>query len=146
MDGEPAWMAELEDEEPPEDEGEYWEDDELTPEELSAWFGAGPGVPEPEPGPELSAEGNVPDLIAAVLGAAGDPALMSDADLVDSMAGWHAVAARAIARELRSTEELLRRRRPRVWDRRADRAEGRREELDGDQGVEVPERGMPAVV
>src|SRR5215831_8062826 len=155
MDGEPAWMAQLEDEEPPEDEGEYWEDDELTPEELTAWFGTAdaadgagaaagdfPGL-EPDPRP---AEGNVPDLIAAVLGAAGDPALMSDADLVDSMAGWHAVAARAIARGLRSTEELLRRRRPRVWDRRADRAEGRREELDGDQGVEVPERVVPAVV
>src|SRR5215469_10782359 len=126
MDGEPASMAELEDEEPPEEEGEYWEDDELTPEELTAWFGTAdaadgagaaagdfPGL-EPDPRP---AEGNVPDLIAAVLGAAG---------------------------ELRSTEELLRRRRPRVWDRRADRAEGRREELDGDQGVEVPERGMPA--
>lgn len=139
---------------PPEDEGEYWEDDELTAEELTRWQdlmcaaerGAAPGDPGAEdPG---AGEGNVPDLIGAVLVAAGDPALMSDAELLESLARWHAVAARAAGRELRATEELLRRRRPRVWDRRADRKEERREELDGaslgqDQG---PERVMPAVV
>ena len=88
----------------------------------------------------------MPDVVAAVLEAGGDPALMTDADLLGSLAGWHAVAARAVARELRATEELLRRRRPRVWDRRADRAETVREDLDGAADEQGPERVMPAVV
>ena len=41
MDADQAWMDDLEDEEePPEDEPEYWEDDELTPQELTAWADA----------------------------------------------------------------------------------------------------------
>jgi len=153
LDAEEAWMADLEDEEPPEDEPEYWEDDELTPEELTAWADAveaaertaPPAAAPDEIGPRP--DGSMPDLIGAVLDASGDPALMTDADLLGSLAGWHAVAARATARELRATEELLRRRRPRVWDRRADRAESRREERDGViPGEPGPERAMPAVV
>ncbi len=70
---------------------------------------------------------------------------MDDAELIGSLAGWHSVAARAQARELAATAELMRRRRPRVWDRRADRAETRREELDG-ATAGGPERAMPTVV
>ena len=159
------WLAELEDMDEPEEEMEYWEDEELTPEELAQWSdmdaaedarGMGQRLEgeSSEPGPRWQTEGSLPDLIAAVLSASGDPTLMTDADLVNSLAGWHAIASRAVGRELRATEELLRRRKPRVWDRRADRAESRREELDGvipggpsaPDGVEVPERPMPAVV
>jgi Domain of unknown function (DUF222) len=149
MDAEQAWNAEFDE---PDDEPEYWEEDELTPAE---WLGA----ESPEPATSPQAEGGVPDLIAAVLASGGDPALMTDAELVESLAGWHAVAARAAGRELRATEELLRRRKPRLWDRRTDRAETRREELDGaqagpsstlgarkSQGAEAPERVMPSVV
>ena len=131
--------------EPPEDEPEYWEDDELTPEELTAWadeMQAASVIPAPAPQPD----GGVPDLVGAVLDASGDPALMTDGDLLTSLAGWHAVASRAVARELRATEELLRRRRPRVWDRRADRAETVREDLDGGPDEDGPERVMPVVV
>jgi hypothetical protein len=118
------------DEPEPEEEPEYWEDDEPV--------AAEPGDPGASPQPE----GSVPDLIGAVLDAGGDPALMSDAELVESVVGWHAVGARAAARELRATEELLRRRKPRVWDRRADRIESRREDKDGTP----TQRPMPAVV
>ena len=38
------------------------------------------------------------DLVAAVLGAVGDPELMSDAELVGALTDWHAVAARAQGR------------------------------------------------
>jgi len=144
MDAGQAWDGELDDlDEPPVEDLEYWADDELDAEPA--------GCPQ--------AEGSVPDLIAAVLDAGGDPALMTDAELVDSLAGWHAVAARAAGRELRATEELLRRRKPRVWDRRADRAETRREEPDGayedpssergapgSQGAAAPGRAVPTVV
>jgi hypothetical protein len=169
VDAEQAWMADLEDEEEPEPDLEYWEDDELTPEELTAWQDAmlaveqadrARGCPRPaapgavggwdqadrSDGAGSRAEGSVPDLIGAVLDAGGEPALMTDAALLESLAGWHAVAARAAARELRATEELLRRRRPRVWDRRADRAESRREDLDGGVDPAAPGRVMPAVV
>ncbi len=146
MDADQAWMDDLEDEEePPEDEPEYWEDDELTPQELTAWadaMQAASVIPAPAPQPD----GGVPDLIGAVLDAGGDPALMTDGDLLTSLADWHAVASRAVARELRATEELLRRRRPRVWDRRADRAETTREDLDGGADEQGPDRVMPAVV
>ncbi|HXC82967.1 MAG TPA: hypothetical protein VNV62_14050, partial [Trebonia sp.] len=146
MDAEEAWLADLEDEEePPEEEPEYWEDDEFTPEELTAWsdaMRAASVIPAPAPQPD----GGVPDVIGAVLDASGDPALMTDGDLLTSLASWHAVASRAVARELRATEELLRRRRPRVWDRRADRAETVREDLDGGADEEGPDRVMPAVV
>jgi hypothetical protein len=146
VDAEEAWLADLEDEEePPEEEPEYWEDDEFTPEELTAWsdaMRAASVIPAPAPQPD----GGVPDVIGAVLDASGDPALMTDGDLLTSLASWHAVASRAVARELRATEELLRRRRPRVWDRRADRAETVREDLDGGADEEGPERVMPAVV
>jgi hypothetical protein len=147
VDAEEAWLADLEDEEPPEEEPEYWEDDELTSEELTAWADAAEAasvIPAPAPAPQP--DGGVPDVIGAVLDASGDPALMTDGDLLTSLASWHAVASRAVARELRATEELLRRRRPRVWDRRADRAETRREELDGRADEEGPDRVMPAVV
>ncbi|HXC82551.1 MAG TPA: hypothetical protein VNV62_11945, partial [Trebonia sp.] len=147
MDAEEAWLADLEDEEPPEEEPEYWEDDELTPEELTAWADAAEAasvIPAPAPAPQP--DGGVPDLIGAVLDASGDPALMTDGDLLTSLASWHAVASRAVARELRATEELLRRRRPRVWDRRADRAETVREDLDGGADEQGPDRVMPAVV
>jgi hypothetical protein len=147
LDAEEAWLADLEDEEPPEDEPEYWEDDELTPEELTAWsdaMQAASVIPAPAPAPQP--DGGVPDLIGAVLDASGDPALMTDGDLLTSLASWHAVASRAVARELRATEELLRRRRPRVWDRRADRAETVREDLDGGADEQGPDRVMPAVV
>jgi hypothetical protein len=143
---EEAWLADLEDEEPPEEEPEFWEDDELTAEELTAWadaMEAASVIPVAVSRPD----GGVPDLIDAVLDASGDPALMTDADLLTSLASWHAVASRAVARELRATEELLRRRRPRVWDRRADRAETVREDLDGAVDAQGPEqRAMPAVV
>jgi hypothetical protein len=174
---EQAWMADLEDEEEPEPDLEYWDDDELTPQELTAWqdtMQAAEQADRARRGPDPAAcgpdgavpadEGNLPDLIVAAVTAGGDPALMTDAELIESLAGWHAVAARAAGRELRATEELLRRRRPRVWDRRADRAESRREELDGADGGQPdgpgpagatagpagatagPERVMPAVV
>jgi hypothetical protein len=165
MDVEPAWSADPEDLDEPEDEPEYWDAEELMLEELSAWQDAMEAAERADrarksPGPDAAgqkvdgpeawprSEGNVPDLIAAVIGAAGDPALMTDADLVESLAGWHAVAARVAGRELRATEELLRRRRPRVWDRRADRTETRREEADGADTTQeqAPERAMPAVV
>lgn len=165
MDVEQAWKTELEDLSEPEEELEYWEDDDLTPDELTRWYGSThTSEPMETESPGLvawpPAEGSVPDLIAAVLASGGDPALMSDAELVDALAGWHAVASRAVGRELRATEELLRRRKPRVWDRRADRAETRREELDGvspgeplsgtdasaSSGMTAPERAMPAVV
>jgi hypothetical protein len=150
VDAEEAWLADLEDEEPPEDEPEYWEDDELTPEELTAWADAMEAAERTAPTPDDGRprpEGGVPDLVVAALEAGGDPALMTDADLLGSLAGWHAVAARAVARELRATEELLRRRRPRVWDRCADRAESRREDLNEVVPAEPgPERVMPAVV
>ncbi len=146
MDAEEAWLADLEDEEePPEDEPEYWEDDELTPQELTAWADAAEAA-SVIPAPAAQPDGGVPDLIGAVLDAGGDPALMTDGDLLTSLADWHAVASRAVARELRATEELLRRRRPRVWDRRADRAQTVREDLDGGADEQGPERVMPAVV
>jgi len=145
LDADQTWMNDLEDEEPPEDEPEYWEDDELTPQELTAWADAAEAasvIPPPAPQPD----GGVPDVIGAVLDASGDPALMTDGDLLTSLASWHAVASRAAARELRATEELLRRRRPRVWDRRADRTETVREDLDGGPDEQGPDRVMPAVV
>ncbi len=135
MDIEQAWIAGLEDL----DEPEVWEDDdELTPGELAALH-ALDGVPADAGGPddasgagEIAPAGgdSVADLVAAVLGAAGDPGLMSDAELVGALADWHAVAARAQGRELAVTAELLRRRPPRKWDRRADRAQSRREDAD----------------
>ncbi len=148
VDAEEAWLADLEDEEePPEEEPEYWEDDELTPQELTAWADAAEAASViPAPAPAAQPDGGVPDLIGAVLDAGGDPALMTDGDLLTSLADWHAVASRAVARELRATEELLRRRRPRVWDRRADRAETIREDLDGGADEQGPDRVMPAVV
>jgi len=99
LDAEEAWLADLEDEEPPEDEPEYWEDDELTPEGLTAWadeMQAASVIPAPAPAPQP--EGGVPDLVGAVLDASGDPALMTDGDLLTSLASWHAVASRAVAR------------------------------------------------
>ena len=131
--------------EPPEEEPEYWEDDELTPQELTAWADAMEAA-SVIPAPAAQPDGGVPDLVGAVLDAGGDPALMTDGDLLTSLADWHAVASRAVARELRATEELLRRRRPRVWDRRADRAETTREDLDGGADEQGPDRVMPAVV
>lgn len=161
MDAEQAGMAEPGDVDEPEEEGpEYWEDDELTPEEMAGWFGrandgeaaraAGEWSVVDAAGPALRAqgEGSVPDLVAAVLAASGDPALMSDADLVRSLAAWHGVASRAEGRELRATVELLRRRRPRAWDRRADRTGNARQEPWGaGPGVleGAPGRAAPAV-
>ncbi len=158
MDVEQAFDKRLEDVEEPGEEIDYWEDDELTPEELTWLFGSTPddGGGPPAGGGLMAAaaEAGVPDLVTAALAVGGDPALMTDAELLESLAGWHAVAARAAGREMRATEELLRRRKPRVWDRRADRAETEREQLDGvvpgepgePGGVESPERVMPAVV
>ncbi len=120
------------------DEPLLWEDDELTPEELARLYAL-------EDADDSAADDGTADVVAAVLAAAGDPVAMSDAELIESLAGWHAVAARAQGRELRATAELLRRRRPRVWDRRADRAETRREELGG-AAADEPERAMPAVI
>ncbi len=154
MDIEHAWDARLEDLEEAEEEPEYWEDDELTPEELTRLYATTADDGVPGSGGQRTAvatEGGLPDLVTAVLAAGGEPALMTDEQLLDSLAGWHAVASRAAGRELRATEELLRRRKPRVWDRRADRAETRREYLDGAVAgkpgeTEAPERVMPAVV
>jgi hypothetical protein len=164
----PEDVSDLVDLDGPEEDQDFWEDDELTVAELTRWYDAVHGAEQagracvdlgPVPGPEgpgERAEGSVPDLIAAVLAVAGDPALMSDAELVEALAGWHAIAARATGRELRMTGELLRRRKPRVWDRRADAAESARENLDGTAGAAgpgtagpepgIPERVMPAVV
>jgi hypothetical protein len=150
-----------------EEESDFWEDDELTPEELTRWFKAAHEADRafaaarcPAPGDAEGcgpaawprAEGSVPDLIAAVLAAGGDPALMTDAELAESVAAWHAVGSRAAGRELRATVELLRRRKPRTWDRRADRAERAREDRDGalpgapGGSGGAPERVMSAVV
>jgi hypothetical protein len=120
------------------EEPQYWEDDEAPDAgEPGGWPASG----------SPASEGGVPDLIGAVLDAGGDPALMSDADLVQSLAGWHAVAARAAARELRATQELLRRRKPRIWDRRADRTRSSREEADGAPPADAfAGRAMPTVV
>jgi Domain of unknown function (DUF222) len=148
MDTGQAWSVGVADLEEP----DLWEDDELTPEELARLYALEDdpvGAPAPVASPEPAApDGEVPDLLAAVLAASGDPAGMSDAELIRSLAAWHALAARAQGRELRATAELLRRRRPRVWDRRADRAETRREGLDGAVAGEAdsPERVIPAVV
>ena len=137
-----AWTVGLEDL----DEPEVWEDDELTPGELAALHaldGAPAGAGEVAP----AGGDSVADLVAAVLGAAGDPGLMSDAELVGALADWHAVAARAQGRELTVTAELLRRRPPRKWDRRADRAQTRREDSDTDSPGEpgCPGRVVPVV-
>jgi Domain of unknown function (DUF222) len=134
VDAEQAWMAELDDLDEPPDE------------ELTSWFDSvdeGGACPAGERS-ILDAEGSVPDLIAAVLEASGEPALMTDADLVDSLAAWHAIASRAVGRELRATVELLRRRKPRVWDRRSDRT-GAPDGADR-ADAEEPEPVMPAVV
>ena len=161
MDGRQAWKADFDDvDEPEEEQSDYWEDDELTAAELAYWFDAPREaesaysadecsvVDAPESGCRPRAEGSVPDLIEAVLAASGDPALMTDADLVQSLAAWRAVASRASGRELRATEELLRRRKPRIWDRRADRIARTRAERDGaaPDGAQEPEPVMPAVV
>jgi hypothetical protein len=86
--------------------------------------------------PQWSASaGGVADVITGVLAAGGDPAGKTDAELIDAMAGWQAVASMAQGRLLRETEELTRRRRPRGWDSRRERAESRREDLNApDQG------------
>ncbi len=152
MDAGQGWMAELDDLDEPEEESEFWEDEELTPGELASWFGAVHRAGDArvagersiadagEPGGQPRAEGGVPDLIGEVLGAGGDPALMTDADLVRSLSAWHAVASRAAGRELRATEELLRRRKPRVWDRRADRAQSAREDpAEGQDPAAAPD-------
>ena len=137
------------------DEPAVWEDDaELTPGELAA-LAALDGVPAGAAGlddaagagagaGEVAAAGgdSVADLVAAVLGAVGDPELMSDAELVGALTDWHAVAARAQGRELAVTAELLRRRPPRKWDRRADRAQSRREDAE----AATPEPGCPGRV
>jgi hypothetical protein len=139
MDTGQAWDMDLE-------EPDLWEDDELTPEQLARLYvleddlaGTGGAAQSSLP------SGDAADLISAVLAAGGDPARMSDAELIKSLARWHALAAQAQGRELTATAELLRRRRPRTWDRRADRTETRREELDG-ATADAPERAMPAVV
>ncbi len=121
-----------------------WEDDELTAGELAALRvlegeAAGGGLLGD------AAEAGVPDVVEAVLGAAGEPGLLSDAELVGSLAAWHAVAARAQGRELAATAELLRRRPPRRWDRRSDRAEPEREELNG-EAAGGPGRARPVIV
>ena len=142
MDIEQAWTVGLE----VLDEPEVWEDDELTPGELAALH-ALDGVPAGADGPAPAGGDSVADLVAVVLGAAGDPGLMSDAELVGALTDWHAVAARAQGRELAVTAELLRRRPPRKWDRRADRAQTRREDADADSPGEpgCPGRAMPVV-
>lgn len=123
MDVEQALAADLD--EPPPREPEFWEDDEQSAAELTRWLDAvqaaelagaagWPGPADPGSGAMPAAEGSVPDLIASVLAAAGEPAALTDAGLVQTLVEWHAVAARAQARELRATEELLHRRRPRV--------------------------------
>jgi hypothetical protein len=80
--------------------------------------------------------GGTPGLIAGVLAAGGDPAGKTDAELIDSMAGWQQVIAMAQGRLLRETEEVLRRRRPRYWDR------GRPGKRRGEPGD--PDPGGPA--
>jgi hypothetical protein len=143
MDAGRSWNVDVADLEEP----LFWGDDELTPEELArlnALEDDPVGAPPAGNGDGAPGDG-AGDVASAVLAASGDPAGMSDAELIGSLARWHAVAARAQGRELRATAELLRRRRPRVWDRRADRAETRRDELDGATADE-PERAMPAVV
>jgi Domain of unknown function (DUF222) len=136
MDAEQAWNAESENLDEPDEEPEYWEEDELTPAERL----------DPEMAASPQPDGGVPDLIAAVLASGGDPALMTDAELVESLAGWHAVAARAAGRELRATEELLRRRKPRAWDRRTERAETNREQVDGAMPTVRPSREAAAEI
>jgi hypothetical protein len=165
MEIEQGWNPEFEDCEEPEEEPEFWEEDELTPAELARLY---EDVPDDELTPREVAElyadipgygsaagagrgvtgagaaGGVSDVVAAVLAVAGDPAGKTDAQLVDSLRAWHAVTSMTQGRELRATAELLRRRRPRVWDRRADRAETRREELDGAVAGEAAEPSEPA--
>src|SRR5215831_9770622 len=174
MEIEQGWNPEFEDCEEPEEEPEFWEEDELTPAELARLY---EDVPDDELTPRelaklyadipgygsaagtgrgvtgTAAAGGVSDVVAALLAVAGDPAGKTDAQLVESLRVWRAVTSMTQGRELRATAELLRRRRPRVWDRRADRAETRREELDGavagepaEDGEVSPERAMPAVV
>ena len=124
------------------DEPAVWEDDaELTPGELAA-LDALDGVPAAAGGPDDAGVDSVADLVGTVLGAAGDPELMGDAELVGALTDWHAVAARAQGRELAVTAELLRRRPPRKWDRRADRAQSRREDAE----ATGPEPGCPGRV
>lgn len=143
MDIEQAWTAGLTDF----DEPAVWEDDdELTLAEL-ATLHALDGAPAGAGGLAPAGGESVADLVAAALGAAGDPGLMSDAELVGALADWHAVAARAQGRELGVTAELLRRRPPRKWDRRSDRAQSRREDADGASPGEpgCPGRAVPVV-
>src|SRR5262249_32319961 len=164
MEIEQGWDP-FEDFEEPAEEPEFWEEDELSPAELARLYG---DVPDDELTPrevaelyadipgygsatgvglevtEVAAASGVSDVVTAVLAVAGDPAGKTDAQLVESLGAWRAVTSMAQGRELRATAELLRSRRPRVWDRRADRAETRREELDGAVAGEPAQPDEPA--
>jgi hypothetical protein len=48
VDAEQGWIADLEDEEEPQPDIEYWEDGDLTPEELTAWHPGPDSLPQAE--------------------------------------------------------------------------------------------------
>lgn len=109
----------------------------IWPEDLDPGDGEGvPGdgdVPPEETDPD---DGASMDLASRALAAGSDPARKSSAELIDSIADLQAVIAMAQARQYRQSEELMRRRKPRKWDRRAGWKEGRREQLN------APEAGF----
>src|SRR5262245_26591024 len=114
MEIEQGWNPEFEDFEEPEEEPEFWEEDELSPAELARLY---EDVPDDELTPqevaelyadirgygsatavvrwvtEAAAAGGVSDVVAAVLAVAGDPAGKTDAQLVESLRAWRAVTS-----------------------------------------------------
>lgn len=121
---------------------ELWEPDDRSEEELAAWFGELAAAAASDDAAETAwrasrvieedlANATVSDLMAAARAAGGDVWTMTDAEVIGSAVKWQEVACRAQGRMFRAMEELLRRRRPRKWDRRNEQADEQRDEQDG---------------
>jgi len=114
MEIEQGWDPEFEGFEEPEEEPEFWEEDELSSAELARLYGdAQDEELTPREVAELyagipgygsaagtgrgvtgtAAAGGVSDVVAAVLAVAGDPTGKTDAQLVESLRAWRAVTS-----------------------------------------------------